>query len=192
MAYSKKLLVIFALLGLFSSVISGCDRQNNSSSGSDSDSTLQGKPEYIPAAGFINGKRWVFKSGRAYRHSQFLIIKLWNMDESHPCEATPKTPLQVRLKTIPIVSDLNVGKDSFKSVPVIFFIDEERSLDPTNPFFRSVEIHANIGSVKIDNISPGPLVLISGRFDGSFTAVPAPLTTIRGSFEVPLCDENYL
>ena len=192
MTNPKKPLVAIILSAFILSLGLGCQPNKKSSSSGSSDNNLQGKPDLSPAAGYINGKRWIYKSGRAYRSSRFLIIKLWNVDQPHPCEATPKAPLQIRLKTIPELSDLTVGQDNFKTVPVIFFIDEDSSADPRNPFFDTVDVHANVGRIMVDEISSGPQVLISGRFEGAFTSLQIPLTSVSGSFEVPLCDVNKL
>ncbi len=190
MRQNQKTLASIVSLLLTLSFLAGCDPRENAST-EESDSRIQGKPQFVPAAGYINGKRWNFKSGRAYHRSRFLIVKLWNMDVNNPCEDTPKTPLQIRLKTISKVGELAIGNDSFKNVPVIFFIDEDRSVNPANPFFNSVEVHANTGKVIIDEISLGPLVIVSGRFEGASTALQIPLTAISGSFQVSLCDENH-
>ncbi len=174
------------------SLLSSCQPAKKLSPADGGGEILQGKPEFIPAAGYINGKRWIYRSGKAYRNSRFLIVKLWNTDEQSPCKVEAKTPLQIRLKTIPEVSDLAIGQDNFRNVPVIFFIDRDSSADPRNPFFESVDVHANVGRIMIDEISPGPQTLVSGRFEGSFTSLQVPLTQVAGSFVVPLCDENYL
>ena len=192
MTHPKSIILAVVFSFLTGSLLAGCQATKNSPSSEGGGETLQGKPEFIPAAGYINGKRWIYKSGQAYRNSRFLIVKLWNTDEQHPCKVVPKTALQVRLKTIPEVSDLVIGQDSFRNVPVIFFIDKDSSADPENPFFASVDVHANVGRILIDEISPGPEAVVSGRFQGSFTSLQVPLTNIAGSFAVPLCDENYL
>lgn len=171
-------------------LILGCQPSKKSGSSQNGEQQLQGKPEFIPASGFINGKKWIYKSGQAYRSSRFLIVKLWDKEAPRPCKIAPKTPLQVRLKTIPEISDLSIGHDNFKNVPVIFFVDEDSSADPKNPFFLSVDVHANVGRIIIDEISVGPEAFVSGRFEGSFTSLQIPQTLVTGSFEVPLCDEN--
>ncbi len=192
MSHPKKTFVIAIFSLLIGLLFLSCQPAKKASSSDGGGELLQGKPEFIPAAGYINGKRWIYKSGQAYRNSRFLIVKLWNTDEQHPCKVTPKTALQIRLKTIPEISELAIGQDNFKNVPVIFFIDKDSSADPANPFFESVDVHANVGRIIIDEILSGPKVLVSGRFEGAFTSSQVPLTNVAGSFIVPLCDENYL
>ena len=169
----------------------GCDKAAPTSAGNSSDQVLEEKPVF-PAAGSINGKLWAYRSGKAYRLGPFLIVTLWNAVTSNPCEHVPKTPLQVRLKTWPQLGSLNIGQDAFRAVPVVFFIDEDLSADPGNPFFSSVDVHANVGSIRIDEILEGPTTLVSGRFEGAFNNDKVPLTAVSGSFQVPLCDENHL
>lgn len=144
------------------------------------------KVELGPIKGWINGRDWKARSGRAYLRQdafrKYLVIDLWDQELADPCLRPIGSNLAIQLKTLFQIGSWEIGSDSLRSFPVFIF----RDLD--EPIFNSRHnIIADTGFIGIDRID----TQVVGRAGGIFTEYLVPRTEVSGTFEVPFCGPNH-
>lgn len=138
----------------------------------------------VPAQGQINGKDWVFRSGRAYFKkypSNYLVVQLWQEDIADPCREGRGSSLQLRATAPKALQSWRVTPEDPFSNLSIFFTDLDFVLQPRD------NMRADHGEVRFLDINKE---LVKGYIAGAYQNPLVGLTNIIGDFEVPLCEED--
>lgn len=138
------------------------------------------------AQGKINGKDWVFKSGRAFIYRKYrtnsLIVQLWNENIAEPCKEKTGSALQMRLTAPQKVSTWTIApEDPFNSNLSIFFMDLDFIPQPRD------NMRADQGEITFTSINK---LEVTGYVAGSFQHPKVGGTQIAGDFAVPFCHEK--
>lgn len=139
-----------------------------------------------PAAGKINGKDWVFKSGRAFVYrkyrTNYLVIQLFGDKFEDPCKEKTGSILQVRLTAPQKSASWTIApEDPFNSNLSIFFTDQDFKPQPRD------NMRADVGEISFSTINKFE---VNGYFNGSFQNPRVGGTHVAGDFAVPFCQEG--